>query len=167
MGDGSRGCMGWGIAAEGGGRGAGGTLVPGPSRLEAPPVREVVRARGAAEMHHAVMARAGDMQVVVMAAAVADYAPVERSGQKVPKDGETLTLVLKKTQDILGDLGQRRMASGTGPLLVGFAAETEHVVTRAAAKRERKHADLIVANDVSRSDAGFDVDVNEVTIVGA
>ncbi|HEV2985912.1 MAG TPA: bifunctional phosphopantothenoylcysteine decarboxylase/phosphopantothenate--cysteine ligase CoaBC [Vicinamibacterales bacterium] len=167
IGNRSSGRMGYAIAAEAARRGAEVTLITGPSDLETPPVREVVRVRGAAEMHHAVMARAGDMHVVVMAAAVADYAPVERSGQKMPKDGETLTLVLKKTPDILGDLGQRRMASGTGPLLVGFAAETEHVVTRAAAKRERKHADLIVANDVSRSDAGFDVDVNEVTIVGA
>jgi phosphopantothenoylcysteine decarboxylase/phosphopantothenate--cysteine ligase len=101
-----------------------------------------------------------------MAAAVADYAPAERAGQKVAKTGDTLTLVLKKTPDILGELGQRRMAKGSGPLLVGFAAETEDVVARATAKREKKHADLIVANDVSRADAGFDVDTNAVTIVG-
>ena len=167
IGNRSSGRMGYAIAAEAARRGAEVTLVTGPSSLSAPAVREVVRVRGAAEMHQAVMARAGDMQVVVMAAAVADYAPAERAGQKVPKDGETLTLILKKTPDILGDLGQRRLASGTGPLLVGFAAETENVVARAAAKRERKHADLIVANDVSRADSGFDVDVNEVTIVGA
>ncbi len=167
IGNRSSGRMGFKIAAEAARRGAEVTLVTGPSSLETPPVREVVRVRSAAEMHQAVMARAGDMQVVVMAAAVADYAPVERAGQKVPKDGETITLVLKKTPDILGDLGQRRLASGTGPVLVGFAAETENVVTRATAKRERKHADLIVANDVSRTDAGFDVDANEVTIVGA
>ena len=167
IGNRSSGRMGYAIAAEAARRGAEVTLVTGPSSLSAPPVREVVRVRGAAEMHEAVMARAGDMQVVVMAAAVADYAPAERAGQKVPKDGETLTLILKKTPDILGDRGQRRLASGTGPLLVGFAAETENVVARAAAKRERKHADLIIANDVSRPDSGFDVDVNEVTIVGA
>ena len=167
IGNRSSGRMGFEIAAEAVRRGAEVTLVTGPSSLETPPVREVVRVRSAAEMHQAVMARAGDMQVVVMAAAVADYAPVERAGQKMPKNGETITLVLKKTPDILGDLGQRRLASGTGPVLVGFAAETENVVTRATAKRERKHADLIVANDVSRTDAGFDVDTNEVTIVGA
>jgi phosphopantothenoylcysteine decarboxylase / phosphopantothenate---cysteine ligase len=167
IGNRSSGRMGYAIAAEAARRGAEVTLVTGPSSLDAPPVREVVRVRGAAEMHQAVMARADGMQVVVMAAAVADYAPVERAGQKVPKDGETLTLLLKKTPDILGDLGQRRLASGTGPLLVGFAAETENVVARATAKRERKHADLIVANDVSRPDSGFDVDVNEVTMVGA
>jgi phosphopantothenoylcysteine decarboxylase / phosphopantothenate---cysteine ligase len=107
------------------------------------------------------------MDVVVMAAAVADYTPADRAAQKVPKGGETLTLVLKRTPDILGDLGQRRVAKGGGPVLVGFAAETENVVANASAKREKKHVDLIVANDVSRSDAGFDVDTNAVTIVGA
>ena len=167
IGNRSSGRMGYAIAAEAARRGAEVTLVTGPSSLEPPPVREVVRVRSAAEMHHAVMTRAGEMQVAVMAAAVADYAPADRAAQKVPKDGETVTLVLKRTPDILGDLGQRRLASGTGPVLVGFAAETEDVVARATAKRERKHADLIVANDVSRTDAGFDVDANEVTIVGA
>ena len=167
IGNRSSGRMGYAIAAEAARRGAEVTLVTGPSNLEAPPVREVVRVRSAAEMHHAVMTRAGEMQLVVMAAAVADYAPADRAAQKVPKDGETVTLVLKRTPDILGDLGQRRLASGAGPVRVGFAAETEDVVARATAKRERKHADLIVANDVSRTDAGFDVDANEVTIVGA
>ncbi len=78
-----------------------------------------------------------------------------------------LTVVLKKTPDILADLGARRAGSGRGPLLVGFAAETENVVARAAAKREAKQVDLVVANDVSREDAGFEVDTNAVTIVGA
>jgi len=167
IGNRSSGRMGYAIAAEAARRGAEVTLVTGPSSLEPPPVREVVRVRSAAEMHQAVMARAGEMQVAVMAAAVADYAPADRAAQKVPKNGETVTLVRKRTPDIRGDLGQRRLASGAGPGLVGFAAETEDVVARATAKRERKHADLIVANDVSRTDAGFDVDVNEVTIVGA
>jgi phosphopantothenoylcysteine decarboxylase/phosphopantothenate--cysteine ligase len=166
IGNRSSGRMGYAIAAEAARRGADVTLVTGPTSLEAPPVREVVKVRGAAEMHQAVLSRAGDMHVIVMAAAVADYAPVERAHQKVPKDGDTLTLVLRKTPDILAELGQRRVANGGGPLLVGFAAETEHVVSRATAKREKKHADLIVANDVSRSDAGFDVDTNAVTIVG-
>ena len=92
--------------------------------------------------------------------------PAARAPQKVPKGGDTMTLVLKKTPDILAELGQRRVASGDGPLLVGFAAETEDVVARATAKREEKHADLIVANDVSRADAGFGVETNAVTIIG-
>jgi len=166
VGNRSSGKMGYAIAAEAARRGAEVTLVTGPTTLEMPPVREVVRVRSAAEMHQAVVPRAGDMHVVVMAAAVADYAPVNRAGQKVQKSGDELMLVMKKTPDILGELGLRRLSSGRGPVLVGFAAETEDVVPRAIAKRERKHVDLIVANDVSRSDAGFDVDTNVVTIVG-
>ena len=167
IGNRSSGRMGYALAAEATRRGADVILVTGPTALEAPAVREVVKVRSAAEMHQAVMSRAADMDVVVMAAAVADYTPADRAGQKVPKGGETLTLLLRRTPDILGDLGQRRVAKGGGPVLVGFAAETENVVANATAKREKKHADLIIANDVSRSDAGFDVDTNAVTIVGA
>jgi phosphopantothenoylcysteine decarboxylase/phosphopantothenate--cysteine ligase len=167
IGNRSSGRMGYAIAAEAARRGAIVTLVTGPTSLDVPPVREVVKVRSAAEMHAAVMNRAGDIDIAIMAAAVADYAPV-RADQKVPKAGETLTLVLHPTPDILGDLGHRRYASGHGPqLLVGFAAETENVITKATAKRERKRADLIVANDVSRTDAGFDVENNAVTIIGA
>ena len=101
-----------------------------------------------------------------MAAAVADYTPAEPAVQKVAKGGDLLTVVLKKTPDILAELGRRRLSTGHGPVLVGFAAETERVVASATAKREAKHADLIVANDVSRADAGFEVETNEVTIVG-
>jgi phosphopantothenoylcysteine decarboxylase/phosphopantothenate--cysteine ligase len=166
IGNRSSGRMGYAIAAEAARRGALVTLVTGPSPIQTPAVREVVKVRSAAEMHQAVMSRSGDADVIVMAAAVADYAPVDRAGQKVAKDGDTLTLLLRKTPDILGQLGQKRTATGGGPLLIGFAAETEDVVAHAAAKRERKQVDLIVANDVSRSDAGFDVDTNAVTIVG-
>jgi phosphopantothenoylcysteine decarboxylase/phosphopantothenate--cysteine ligase len=126
----------------------------------------VIRVRGAVEMHRAVLERAATADLVVMAAAVADYAPADPAPQKIAKDSETLTLTLRKTPDIIGDLGARRIATGRGPLLVGFAAETEDVVRRAAAKRERKHLDLIVANDVSRGDAGFNVVTNAVTIIG-
>jgi phosphopantothenoylcysteine decarboxylase / phosphopantothenate---cysteine ligase len=167
IGNRSSGRMGYAIAAEAARRGADVTLVTGPASLTPPAVREVVTVRGAADMHQAVMSRAAEMHVIVMAAAVADYTPAAVAGQKVAKSGDTLTLVLKKTPDILGELGQRRLATGGGPLLVGFAAETENVVANATAKRERKHADIVVANDVSRADAGFDVDTNAVTIVGA
>jgi len=166
VGNRSSGKMGFAVAAEAVHRGAEVTLISGPSALEPPPLREFVRVRTAAQMHAAVMARAGDVQVVVMAAAVADYAP-DRAPHKVQKANDTLTLVMHRTPDILADLGLRRRASGRGPVLVGFAAETQDVVTRATEKREKKHADLIVANDVARADAGFDVDSNAVTIVGA
>jgi phosphopantothenoylcysteine decarboxylase / phosphopantothenate---cysteine ligase len=165
IGNRSSGKMGFAVAAEAARRGAQVALIAGPTALEPPAVAELVRVRTAAQMHDAVMERAGGVQVVVMAAAVADYAPL-RAPQKVPKGSDTLTLVLHRTPDILADLGLRRRAS-IGPVLVGFAAETQDVVTRAAEKREQKHADLIVANDVARSDSGFDVDTNAVTIVGA
>jgi len=167
IGNRSSGRMGYAVAGEAARRGADVILVTGPTTLDAPRVHEVVHVRSAAEMHQAVMARAGAVDVAIMAAAVADYTPAQRNPQKVPKGGESLTLVLVKTPDILGDLGYRRLASGKGPLLVGFAAETENVVTKAIEKRERKHADLIVANDVLRTDAGFDVENNAVTIVGS
>ena len=166
IGNRSSGRMGYAIAAEAARRGALVTLVTGPTSIAAPAVRDVIKVRGAAEMHQAVMSRADEMDVMVMAAAVADYSPAERAPQKVAKDADTLTLTLTKTPDILGSLGQRRVAKGGGPILIGFAAETQDVIARAAAKRERKHADFIVANDVSRADAGFDVDTNAVSIVG-
>jgi len=166
IGNRSSGRMGFAIAAEAARRGADVTLVAGPTAVEPPPLGEVVRVRGAVDMHKAVLDRAEGMDVVVMAAAVADYTPGERAPRKVQKSGGTLTLVLNRTPDILGDLGHRRLRNGHGPVLVGFAAETDDLVARATAKREQKHADLIVANDVSRSDAGFDVDTNAVTIVG-
>jgi phosphopantothenoylcysteine decarboxylase/phosphopantothenate--cysteine ligase len=166
IGNRSSGRMGFAIAAEAARRGAEVTLVAGPTSVEPPKVHEIIRVRSAAEMHAAVTSRAERMHVVVMAAAVADYAPERRVSHKVAKRDESLTLVLKKTPDILGDLGHRRMTTGDGPLLVGFAAETEDLVARATVKRERKHADLIVANDVSRPDSGFDVDANAVTIIG-
>jgi len=166
LGNRSSGKMGFAVAAEAVRRGAEVTLVTGPSPIGPPRVQELVRVRTAEEMHAAVIDRAGRMDIVVMAAAVADYRPAEPSSQKVSKGGDTVTLVLKKTPDILAELGRRRLESGVGPMLVGFAAETEDVVARATAKREAKHVDLIVANDVSRADAGFAVDTNQVTIVG-
>ncbi len=166
IGNRSSGRMGYAIAAEAARRGAEVTLISGPTSLETPDVHEMVRVRSARDMHAAVLARAEAARVVIMAAAVADYMPVDRAAAKIAKDNASMTLVLGRTPDILADLGARRLAAGTGPLLVGFAAETEDVVNRASAKRDRKHVDLIVANDVSRTDSGFEVDANQVTIVG-
>jgi phosphopantothenoylcysteine decarboxylase/phosphopantothenate--cysteine ligase len=167
IGNRSSGRMGFALAAEAATRGAEVTLVAGPTAVEPPAVFEVIRIRGAAEMHQVVTTRADRADVVIMAAAVADYTPAVREPQKVHKNDDTLTLTLKKTPDILRDLGRRRLAAGRGPILVGFAAETEHLLQQATAKREAKLVDLIVANDVSRADAGFDVETNAVTIVGS
>lgn len=167
VGNRSSGRMGFAVATEAARRGARVTLVAGPTAIDPPPVGEIVRVRRAADMHRAVMERADSADAVIMAAAVADYMPAEPAPQKIAKTADTLTLVLRKTPDILGDLGTRRLASGRGPLLVGFAAETEDLVQRATDKLRRKHADLIIANDVSRSDAGFEVATNAVTVIGA
>ena len=167
LGNRSSGRMGFAIATEAIRRGATVTLVAGPTSIDAPSGGEVIRVRRAVEMHKAVLEHADAADVVIMAAAVADYMPADRADQKIAKAGDTLTLVLKKTPDILGELGARRLAAGRGPLLVGFAAETTDLVVRATDKLRRKHADLIVANDVSRSDAGFDVPTNAVTLITA
>jgi phosphopantothenoylcysteine decarboxylase / phosphopantothenate---cysteine ligase len=165
LGNRSSGRMGFALAEEAVRRGADVALIAGPTAVPPPTVREFVRVRTAEEMRDAVLGRAGRADIVIMAAAVADYTPAAPSAQKVPKGGDALTLVLRKTPDILAELGARRVA-GRGPLLIGFAAETEDVVARAIVKREAKGVDIIVANDVSRADAGFDVDTNAVTIVG-
>jgi phosphopantothenoylcysteine decarboxylase / phosphopantothenate---cysteine ligase len=167
IGNRSSGRMGFAVASEAVRRGASVTLIAGPTSLAPPAVATLVRVRSADDMYRAVLAHAEQADVVVMAAAVADYTPQERSSQKVHKVGDTLTLVLRRTPDILGDLGSRRQAAASGPLLVGFAAETENVLAGATDKLHRKQVDLIVANDVSRSDAGFDAEANAVTIVGA
>jgi phosphopantothenoylcysteine decarboxylase/phosphopantothenate--cysteine ligase len=167
VGNRSSGRMGFAIADEATRRGALVTLVAGPTTATPPAVHELLHVRSAEEMHAAVLSRSGDADVVVMAAAVADYAPLSRAAQKVPKGEDTITLTLKKTPDILKSLGQSRQSTGRPTVLVGFAAETEAVVARAAEKLRAKQADLIVANDVSRADSGFEVDSNEVTLVTA
>jgi phosphopantothenoylcysteine decarboxylase/phosphopantothenate--cysteine ligase len=117
-------------------------------------------------MHAAVMEHSEGVDVVIMAAAVADYTPEVRAKQKMAKQEGPLTLTLTRTRDILKDLGARRDASGQRhPVLVGFAAETSDVVRKARDKRARKHVDLIVANDVSQDDRGFEVSTNAATLV--
>ena len=166
VGNRSSGRMGFALAAEARRRGAEVTLVAGPTLLEPPPVGQLVRVRSAAEMHEAVMRAAAGADVVIMAAAVADYTPAQRAGGKIAKTDRPLTLTLERTKDILADLGAMRDAlGGAAPVLVGFAAETADVVERARAKRARKNLDMIVANDVSADDRGFDAPANEVTII--
>jgi phosphopantothenoylcysteine decarboxylase/phosphopantothenate--cysteine ligase len=159
--------MGFAIAAEATARGARVTLVAGPTGVAPPLVDALVRVRSAAEMHEAVMRAAAGADAVIMAAAVADYTPAQLAPGKIAKGDAPMTLTLQRTADILAELGSMRHGLGTAaPVLVGFAAETEDVVNRAREKRVRKKADLIVANDVSLPDRGFDADTNAVTIVG-
>ena len=166
VGNRSSGRMGFALALEARRRGAHVTLVAGPTALDPPAVDTVVRVRSAAEMHEAVMRASANADVVIMAAAVADYTPATTARDKLTKTDVPMTLSLQRTKDILADLGSMRAGLGpTGPVLVGFAAETEDVLAKAREKRARKQVDMIVANDVSQSGRGFDVDTNAVTIV--
>lgn len=167
VGNRSSGRMGYALATEALRRGAVVTLVSGPTALPAPHGADVVQVRSAAQMHEAVMARIAGQDAAIMAAAVADYTPVDTSAQKVKKREGNLTITLQRTRDILGDVGQLPSRAQGRPVLVGFAAETENVVAYAQAKLKSKGIDLIVANDVSRADTGFGVDTNAVTIVTA
>jgi phosphopantothenoylcysteine decarboxylase/phosphopantothenate--cysteine ligase len=166
VGNRSSGRMGFALAAEARRRGAHVTLVAGPTSVEPPAADDFVRVRTAAEMHAAVMLAAPQADLVIMAAAVADYTPVNPASSKVAKADAPLTLTLERTRDILADLARlpSRQASGT-PVLVGFAAETGDAVAKARDKRARKRIDVIVANDVSQPGAGFEGDTNAVTII--
>jgi phosphopantothenoylcysteine decarboxylase/phosphopantothenate--cysteine ligase len=166
LGNRSSGRMGFAIAQEAMRRGATVHLVAGPTSVEAPAVTTLERVRSAADMHAAVMAGASHADVVIMAAAVADYTPSGGAHAGKIEKGGALTLTLERTADILADLGRRR-GSASAPVLVGFAAETGPPAARAAEKRTRKQVDFIVANDVSAEGSGFDVDTNQVTIVAA
>lgn len=168
LGNRSSGRMGFALAAEAARRGARVTLVAGPSAVTPPPVDRLVRVRTAEQMRTAVLAEAGGVEVVIMAAAVADYRPAKPHAEKMAKTDGAVTLTLERTPDILAELGGLESQPGGGaPLLVGFAAETSDVVARARAKRERKHADLIVANKVGSEDRGFEAETNAVTIIDA
>ena len=161
----STGRMGIAIAGSAARRGAQVTLVVGPTSQELPLGIEAVSVTTASDMHAEIVRRAKDVDVVVMAAAVADYRPSTPATQKLPKTDGERSLSLVRTQDILHQLGTSRR--GAHPVLVGFAAETQHVEANAKRKLRAKQCDLIVANDVSQADAGFAVDTNRVMLVSA
>jgi phosphopantothenoylcysteine decarboxylase/phosphopantothenate--cysteine ligase len=164
LGNRSSGRMGFAVASEAHARGAFVTLIAGPTSVVPPAVGEIVRVRSAADMHEAVRARAAQADVVVMAAAVADYAPAGGPAEgKIQKAG-SITVTFAPTVDILAELGAARGA-GSRPVLVGFAAQTGDPVPGARRKLASKQLDFIVANDVTRPGSGFDVATNQVTIV--
>jgi phosphopantothenoylcysteine decarboxylase/phosphopantothenate--cysteine ligase len=165
VGNRSSGRMGYAVAADAARRGARVLLIAGPTALEAPAGVEVTRVRNAAEMHRAVLDASGAADIVVMAAAVADYTPAEQVQGKIEKSDGPLELTLVRTRDILSDLGSARR-DGARPVLVGFAAESGDPLEKGREKLRRKSADLIVANDISRTDAGFDSELNAATIIG-
>ena len=159
----SSGKQGHALAAAARRRGADVVLVT-TSSLPAPSGAEVVAVETAAQMEEAMLDRTPAADVVVMAAAVADFRPKVAMDSKLHKSDGVPELVLEATNDILAELGRRRRP---GQVLVGFAAETHDVPERARAKLEAKRVDLMVANDVSAPEVGFDHDTNSVTIFGA
>jgi len=167
LGNRSSGKMGYAIAAEAARRGARVILVSGPTHLAPPAGVEVFAVRSAHDMHAAMREHAPQADIVVMAAAVADYTPKEgRLSGKIEKSDASMHLSLVRTVDILAELGRAR-AGAAKPVLVGFAAESGDPVARGREKLRRKQVDLIVANDISRGDAGFDADSNAVTLIAA
>ena len=159
----SSGRMGFAIAEAAARRGAEVVLVAGPVTLPTPHGVQRIDVETALEMRDAVLAALPRATIVILAAAVADYAPARAESAKIKREKkDTLTLSLVKNPDILAEVVKQR---GTRTV-VGFAAETDDLLANARAKLARKGCDLIVANDVSRADIGFDVDRNEVLIVG-
>ena len=157
----SSGKMGYAIARAARRRGARVTLVSGPTCLPPPWGVEFVGIESAGEMYDAVLSRYEECSVVIKAAAVADYRPVLRAGEKIKKQGEAMTLDLVKNPDILAELGARKGER----VLVGFAAETTELVPNARKKLAAKNLDLLVANDVTEPGAGFSVETNIVRLL--
>ncbi|NLX19596.1 MAG: bifunctional phosphopantothenoylcysteine decarboxylase/phosphopantothenate--cysteine ligase CoaBC [Desulfobulbus sp.] len=158
----SSGKMGFALASTARRRGAGVTLVAGPVHLTDPPGVEVIRVTTAAEMARAVFDRAPEMDVIIKAAAVADFKPQVCEEHKIKKSEEGLRLELVKNVDILKELGQNRHP---GLTLVGFAAESRRHVEEGRRKLREKNLDLIVINDILGSTTGFDVETNQVILI--
>ena len=170
IGNRSSGLMGFALASEASRRGAKVTLIVGDTSLQPPSGVDVVRVRSAEDMRAAVLEVAADADVVIKAAAVADFRPSKAAEKKLKKAAGAPSVELVPTPDILKELGNNPTLRKPGSLLVGFAAETEsdpgELGRLAAAKRTSKGADLIVANDVSSSDSGFGTRTNRAVIAG-
>lgn len=158
----STGKMGYALAKAASWRGAQVTLVSGPTGLEKPRFAACVDIVSAEDMFREVTGRAPEQDVVIKAAAVADYRPAEVSREKMKKKDEELSIPLVRTRDILAYLGQNKKE---GQFLCGFSMETEHMLENSRAKLEKKNLDMIVANNLRQQGAGFGTDTNVVTII--
>ena len=158
----SSGKMGYAIAKMARLRGAEVMLVSGPVNIKSFEGVDLVSVKSAADMFDAVTSRSAEAEVVIMCSAVADYTPAEYSDQKVKKHDGEMAIQLKRTQDILGWLGEHKKA---GQTLVGFSMETENLIENSRAKLDKKHADMICANSITDGNTGFAVDTNKVTII--
>lgn len=162
IGNRSSGKMGYAIAGAAVSLGAEVTLISGPSALQPPAGTDFFRVESAREMRQLVQERFPKCDIVIKAAAVADYRVKNASEEKIKKDDDELTLVLEKNPDILKELGAMKQP---GQTLVGFAAETSNLLQYARSKLEKKNLDMIVANDVSNPQAGFNVDTNLIKLL--
>ena len=166
LGNHSTGRMGYALAEAARNRGAHVTLITTVART-VPLGVSPIQVTSAAEMRDAVLSAIEDADALVMAAAVADYRPANIQSQKIKKSDEDLTLKLARTDDILKLVAAHRQQSGFPKCVVGFSAETNDVLQNAEAKLKRKSLDWIAVNDVTQSDAGFGVETNRVTLIGA
>ncbi len=157
----SSGKMGYSIAKAARDRGANVILVTGPTSINPPRFIETINVYSADEMYKAVINNIDRSDIIIKSAAVADYSPLEVSNIKIKKSDETINISFKKNKDILKEVGQNKSSK----IVVGFAAETNNVLENAKLKLKNKNLDMIVANDVSMKDSGFDVDNNKVTII--
>ena len=162
IGNRSSGKMGYALAEEAARRGASVTLVSGPTSLNVPAGIEFIKVETACQMQEYVDTIFAASDVVIMAAAVSDYRVRKIAGQKIKKTTEAFTLDLVKNPDILSALGKRKSIE---QILVGFAAETQNLLTFAKEKLQRKNLDMIIANDVSQKNVGFNYDTNMVKII--
>lgn len=158
----STGRMGYALARAAMLRGADVTLVSGPVSLAPPPFVTVVPVRSADDMFQAVTAVSDQQDIIIKAAAVADYTPVFVSGEKVKKKDGDMNIPLKRTEDILKYLGEHRRE---GQFLCGFSMETEHMIENSQKKLFSKHVDMIAANNLKTAGAGFGTDTNVVTLI--
>ena len=158
----SSGKMGYAIAKAAARRGAQVTLVTGPTALERPRFVETVEIVSAEDMFREVTAQAPEQDIIIKAAAVADYTPVQVAQDKVKKSDNDLCIPLKRTQDILQTLGDHRRE---GQFLCGFSMETRDMVENSRKKLEKKHVDMIAANNLKEAGAGFAVDTNLLTLI--
>lgn len=164
IGNRSSGKMGRALALAAMARGASVTVVTGPADVPLPYGAEVVQVETAREMEAAVLSRADAADIVIGAAAVADYRPEQTSLKKHKRSGKPLTLTFVENPDIMAAVGARKRP---GQIIIGFAAETGDLARNAAAKKQKKNLDLIVANEVGTSDSGFGTDTVKALIIGA
>lgn len=161
----STGKMGYAIARAAMMRGADVTLIAGQTSLPDVPFVKNIHIETAKDMYEAVMKAANDSDIIIKAAAVADYTPLEVMDNKIKKSDGDMSIPLKRTDDIIGTLGKIKLESGRKFFLCGFSMETEHMLENSKAKLEKKNLDMIVANNVKVAGAGFGTDTNVVTVI--